>query len=47
LLSNCVGGEQTVVADYFEELCGALSAAILEPNGIRCEGDTASCARKT
>ncbi len=37
LLSNRAVGKQTSVAHYFEELCGALSAAILKPNGIRCE----------
>lgn len=37
LLSNGADGEQTAVGDYFEKLCGALSAAILEPSGLRCE----------
>jgi two-component sensor histidine kinase len=37
VLSNGADSKQTSVADYFEELCGALSAAILEPSGLRCE----------
>ncbi len=37
LLSNGPGNQPTAVVGYFEELCGALSAAILEPSGTRCE----------
>lgn len=37
LLSNEPEEEVTSVVDYIERLCGALTAAILEPTGLRCE----------
>jgi two-component sensor histidine kinase len=37
LLSYYDDRDRLEVADYFEELCGALSVAILEPAGIRCQ----------
>jgi two-component sensor histidine kinase len=37
LLSDDAGRKTVSVAAFFESLCGALSEAILEPAGIRCE----------
>jgi two-component sensor histidine kinase len=37
LLSDDAGAKTISVALFFESLCGALSEAILEPAGIRCE----------
>ena len=37
LLSNELEDDVTSVVDYIERLCGALTAAILEPTGLRCE----------
>jgi len=37
LLSNGPEDDVTSVVDYVERLCGALTAAILEPTGLRCE----------
>jgi two-component sensor histidine kinase len=37
LLSDDAGRKTISVAVFFESLCGALSEAILEPAGIRCE----------
>jgi two-component sensor histidine kinase len=37
LLSDPVDPDVCAPADFFERLCGALSEAILEPAGIRCE----------
>jgi hypothetical protein len=38
-LSDDAGRKTISVAAFFESLCGALSEAILEPAGIRCEAD--------
>lgn len=37
LLSDDAGRKTVPIAAFFESLCGALSDAILEPSGIRCE----------
>lgn len=37
LLSNDDDGSTIIVEEFFENLCGALSEALLEPAGIRCE----------
>jgi two-component sensor histidine kinase len=37
LLSNKPEGGVTSIGEYIERLCGALTAAILEPTGHRCE----------
>jgi two-component sensor histidine kinase len=37
LLSDDAGRKTVSVAAFFESLCGALSEAILQPAGIRCE----------
>jgi two-component sensor histidine kinase len=36
-LSNEPEDDVTSVVDHIERLCGALTAAILEPTGLRCE----------
>lgn len=37
LLSNDDDSSTIIVEEFFENLCGALSEALLEPAGIRCE----------